>query len=305
MKRGEDINMKQKAILTKGLIGSGKSTWAIDFLKQNKNYKRINRDHLRHCLSGYQFDDENEKLVQEVWKDTVARILRSGYNLIIDEQNLNSDTRKKNINFVNSINPDIEIEIKNFPITLEEAITRDKLRDFVIGEKVIRQTWNKYKDELIEMLENQFPKIKYNPELPDAVCFDVDGTLANRNKRNPFDFTRVKEDTPNERVFEQIDFHFLQGRKIFIFSGRDDSCYEDTKEWINKFKTNPNIEFDLYMRATGNRDRDSLIKRKMYEDYIKDKYNLIAVYDDRPQVLNELWRPLGVFVFDVGKGIEF
>jgi predicted kinase len=296
--------MSQKVILTKGLIASGKSFWSTEFLKKNKNYKRVNRDYIRHCLSAYTFDDENEKLVQKVWSQVVKEILESGYNLIVDEMNLNFDTRNKNISYIKSIIPNIDIEIKNFPITLEEAITRDKLRSFVIGEKVIKQTWNKYKNELIEMLENQNNfKVVYDSRLQDAVCFDVDGTLALRVSRNPFDYTKVKEDKPIKIVFEQMEFQYSKGREIFVFSGRDGLCYEDTFEWIRENLNND--DFTLCMRKTGDKRRDSIIKKELYEQHIKDKYNLIAVYDDRPQVLNELWRDLGIFTFDVGKGVDF
>jgi len=298
--------MSQKVILTKGLIASGKSFWSTEFLKKNKNYKRVNRDYIRHCLSAYTFDDENEKLVQKVWSQVVKEILESGYNLIVDEMNLNFDTRNKNISYIKSIIPNIDIEIKNFPITFEEAITRDKLRSFVIGEKVIKQTWHKYKNELIEMLEEKYnKKISYNTLLPDAVCFDVDGTLSFRNGRSPYDLTKVDQDLPNKIIFEQMNFHFLQGRTIFIFSGRENICFEQTENWINKHKLNPDINFYLHMREKDDNRRDSIVKKELYEKHIKGKYNLIAVYDDRPQVINECWRELGIFTFDVGKGIEF
>ena len=156
---------------------------------------------------------------------------------------------------------------------------------------------------MIDMLEekNKF-EIEYDPDLPDAVCFDVDGTLFNRKNRSPFDFTKIKKDEPIKIVFEQMKFHFSKERTIFVFSGRDDSCWSDTFDQISG---NYEGNFYLFMRKTGDKRRDSIIKREMYEQHIKDKYNLIAVYDDRPQVLNELWRELGIFTFDVGRGVDF
>jgi predicted KAP-like P-loop ATPase len=217
--------------------------------------------------------------------------------------NLNVDRRNNFIAWLKTISPDAEIEIKYFPVTLEEALVRDSLREHKIGEKIIKQTWHKYKNELIEMLEEANKlKVAYNPELSDAVCFDVDGSIAERWNRNPFDYSKVDQDLPIKIVIEQMFFHYSKGRKIFVFSGRDDSCRELTSTWIEKYFQYP---FELRMRKTGNKDRDSIIKKELYEKYIKGKYNLIAVYDDRPSVIKECWRELGIFVFDVGKGIDF
>jgi predicted kinase len=293
----------QKAILTKGIIASGKSAYCEELLKKDKSYKRVNRDYIRHCLSGYQFDDENEILVQKVWKKIVKEILDSGYSIIVDEQNLNSLNRNKNIEYIKSIVPNIEIEIKNFSITLEEAIKRDSLRDFKIGEKVIRRTWNKYKNELIEMLEEKNkPKVEYDLNLPDCCIFDIDGTLAIRKNRNPYDFSKVKEDEINKSI-KNLYFQLTENNnsRIFIFSGRDDSCYIDTIEWL---RDNGIINFaDLIMRKTGDKRKDADIKQEMYEKHIKGKYNVLYIVDDRKQVVDR-WRELGLTVLDIA-GNEF
>jgi predicted kinase len=282
----------------KGLIASGKSTWASEFLKQNKNYKRVNRDYIRHCLSAYQFTDENEKLVQKVWKQVVKEILESGYNLIVDEMNLNTDTRNNNISYIKSIVPDIEIEIKNFPITLEEAIKRDSFREFKIGEKIIKRTWHKYKNELIEILEeSNKPKVVYNPELPDCIISDCDATLSIRWNRSPFDYSKVKDDKLNTPIRDLV-LTLLAGtnRKFFIFSGRDDSCKEDTKIWLNSHALFPD---DIIMRRTGDKRADSIVKVELYKEYIEGKYNCLYWLDDRKQVIDALRQELGLTVLDV------
>ena len=233
----------------------------------------------------------------------VKEILESGYSLIIDEQNLNPDVRKSNIEFVKNIIPDIKIKIKYFPISLEEAIKRDKLRDFSIGEKVIKRTWHKYKDQLIDMLEekNKF-EIEYDPDLKDCIIVDVDGTLAIRGNRSPFDFTKVKEDKVSEPIKNLVNllsitsFGFRKEIYVIIFSGRDDSCFDDTKIWL----VNNNIDFDkLVMRKTGDNRKDSIVKKEMYEKHIKENYNVLYVIDDRKQVV-DMWRnEIGLIVLDV------
>ena len=112
--------MSQKAILTKGIIASGKSTFAEKLLKEDNSYRRVNRDYIRHCTNAYQYTKENESLVQKIWKQMVKEILESGYNLIIDEQNLNPDIRKSNIEFVKNIIQDIEIRLNIFQFLLKK-----------------------------------------------------------------------------------------------------------------------------------------------------------------------------------------
>lgn len=299
--------MKQvKIIFCRGLIASGKSFWSKEFVKNHQDWKRICRDDLRHMLSSYSFDDKNEKLVTIIEENMIKLLIEQGTNIIIDSMNLNKQKLQQRIDkYVHQWKEQgIEIitEIKNFPVTLEEAITRDKLRPFVIGEKVIRRIWHRYKNELVEMLNEKYPKVLYNKQLSDAVIVDIDGTLClNESGRNPYDYSRVMEDSLNLIINEQLIFHKSKNRNIIIVSGRDDSNLELTKQWLNK----NNVIYDyIYFRKTGDKRKDSIIKEEIYNKYIKNKFNIISVFDDRPSVIKR-WRELGLFVFDCGLGIDF
>lgn len=292
-----------KVIFVKGIQASGKSTWAKDFVKENQDYKRVSRDDLRHMVSSYTFNGKNEKLVTELERSIMHSIIAGGYNMVIDKMNLNQKDFEDDKNYLMHVgalnNINLEFEVKDFPVTLAEAIKRDKGREFVIGEKVLRATWSKYQEELIKMLN--IPKVEYNPELRNAVIFDIDGTLALRGNRNPFDFSRVKEDEVNEPIKRLA--HLLKYSDpcdahqplLIIFSGRDDSCEQQTREWLKE----NSIQFDqLYMRKTGDKRKDSIVKRELYEAHIKNKYNILYVVDDRRQVI-DMWRnELGLCCLD-------
>lgn len=56
------------------------------------------------------------------------------------------------------------------------------------------------------------------------------------------------------------------------------------------------------MRQTGDLKKDGIIKQEIYEQYIKDKYNVKFILDDRNQVV-EMFRSLGLTVFQVGEEI--
>jgi len=90
---------------------------------------------------------------------------------------------------------------------------------------------------------------------------------------------------------------FVRDTELFIFSGRDDSCIEETKEWLNKHDIN---NFKLVMRNTGDKRSDEIVKKEMYEKHIKDKYNVLAVFDDRPRVIR-MWKEQKLMVFDVNR----
>jgi len=251
-------------------------------------------------LDCYSFSRETENIVTSLEEHAINYLIENSYNVIIDSMNLNKQKLQERIDKYTRKwkEQDVEliIEIKNFPIELEEAITRDSLRDFKIGEKVIRQTWNRYKNELIEMLEEfKYKRIEYNLDLSDCVVSDIDGTLAIRGSRNPYDFSRIMEDELNHVVAEHLEFHVKKNRKIIIVSGRDDSCLKETSEWLVKNGIN---YYALLMRKTGDKRKDSIVKEELYNEFIKNTFNVICIYDDRKQVVDK-WRQLGLTVFDV------
>ena len=73
-----------------------------------------------------------------------------------------------------------------------------------------------------------------------------------------------------------------------------DNCREDT---LKRLEINEIPCSELLMRKADDVRKDSIVKREMYEEHIKGKYNVKFVFDDRPQVV-KTWRELGLFVFD-------
>jgi len=93
------------------------------------------------------------------------------------------------------------------------------------------------------------------------------------------------------------------GIPIIFCSGRPDSCAADTYDWLqaNVIKPHGVVETELFMRKTGDTRKDCIVKREIYEEYIEPRYDIVAVFDDRQQVV-DMWRDLGLQCYQVAKG---
>ncbi len=121
---------------------------------------------------------------------------------------------------------------------------------------------------------------------PDAVICDIDGTLALHVDRSPFDWSRVIEDRPNTPVIELVQLLGASGIAILYTSGRDEICRHDTALWL---ADHVGVEGPLFMRSRNDNRRDRVVKYELFEQHIKNFYNVKFVLDDRDQVV-DLWR---------------
>lgn len=136
--------MKPNIILIRGIQGSGKTTLAKNLVKYDKNLVRINRDDIRAMLYtewSYAF----EKVVIKMQLSMVKDALDKGYSVVIDDV---SNLNEKTINRLKQTFPNTEIQLKDICLLTDvnECIKRDALREQPIGEKVIRETYNRYAD---------------------------------------------------------------------------------------------------------------------------------------------------------------
>lgn len=121
---------------------------------------------------------------------------------------------------------------------------------------------------------------------PKAIICDIDGTIARRGDRSPYDMTKVGEDTLNLPVALFVRAMYSTGYSIVFTSGRDESARYDTKLWIEERVHIP--FFDLLLRNTGDNRDDAAVKREML-DSIRALYDIVVAIDDRNRVV-DMWR---------------
>lgn len=135
--------------------------------------------------------------------------------------------------------------------------------------------------------------------------FDIDGTLSDCShrlhfiQRNPADwdsfYSQCLHDAPKVdvcRVCRELSY------PVIYITGRTQDVRKETDKWLT-FNDLPHGM--LFMRPAGDHRPDYELKREIYEKYIKDRYDVVGVFEDRNQVV-EMWRELGLTCFQVASG---
>ena len=163
-----------------------------------------------------------------------------------------------------------------------------------------------------------------NIQKPKAIIFDIDGVLAKKSPERDYrDYDKVDSDSPIGHTFELLKYYIQQRDiKIIFITGRKEYCYEKTFSWISKniggnyyfskflsyllnndFNICYGILFDksivckgiFYMREDKDHRPAHILKKEIYENHIKDKYNVVAVFEDDIENC-KMFKEQGLFV---------
>lgn len=272
-----------RLIMYMGLPASWKSTKAKQMVYDNSwQWKRINKDDLRAMLDNSQWTKDNEKYILRIRNIMIRDCLASGLNVIVDDTNLDPKHELTLRKIAEEYNAEFEIIFFNTP--LWKCIERDSQREKPVWVDVIMNMYKQYLQK----------KVEYNPDLPSCIIVDIDWTLAIKWDRSIYDDTKLHLDTVCEPVKSIIT---NQKDIVFIVSGRQDRCKEATEK---RLKDNW-IEYqDIFMRKTWDERDDTVVKKEIYNNYIKWWYNVKYCIDDRKRIKYmrvEEW----LFVFDVNQ----
>jgi predicted kinase len=259
-------------VMLKGAPGCGKSTWTKEYIKGKKDYIRINNDDLSTMLYGEPFTGGN-KTIEKVRVKLIHDFMEKNVNIVIDNTNLHPKHVENYSEMVELYNAALKpgkeaykFIIKDFTdIPLDTCLARNRKRDNVVPEHVIRKMYNDYIAVPTKYLEQDIT-------LPKAIIVDIDGTVANIDHRNPFDQRAVYEDPVIPNICNLVKAMATAGYKIIFLSGRTENCRSDTLKWINdKAKLPCEI---LLLNKNGESRSSDITKEEIFNNYVKDKYSI-------------------------------
>lgn len=305
----------RKLIICRGIQGSGKSTWAKQWCHEDPKHRvRFNNDDIRNMLGDYWVPDR-ETLIQCMYSNFIQQAMTQGYDIVVDNMNLNPKTvsdLEEYVDYHNRANKErgsgdcqYTIEYKDFFIPVDECIRRDAMRPNPIGEKVIKQTWRRYRNFIIQQNINEM--LSKRPAHVDgarpAILVDMDATLCLNTTGRPYYGDGAAEGMVNDIAIEgvcNLVKSLYEKRTIFIITGREGTpeIVEATKKWLDS----NDIKVDgLFFRPIKDYSPGAECKKKIYEDNIKGKYNVEFVLDDNYKCV-EMWREQGLVCLQPNEG---
>jgi len=291
-----------RVIILQGLPASGKSTWARQYVQDHwPNWIRVNKDELRRMLHASKWSKATEQEVLRIRDFIITDSLSStpSKNIIVDDTNF----EPKHIEAITKIAEPIgaKIEVKTFNVDPKECAKRNALRSEFerVPEKII---WDMYKRYIAPNEYKNTPKLEQNDNLAHAIICDLDGTLALIKDRSPYDCEKCRQDELNEVVADVIAaFYANYNHHIIFVSGRNESCRTHTLDWINKHLSWLKF-YSLFMRKDNDNRKDAIIKKELFDKFIRNQYYISFVLDDRTQVV-DMWRKeIGLPCFQVNYG---
>ena len=133
--------------------------------------------------------------------------------------------------------------------------------------------------------------MKKNKKIP-AIIFDIDSTLVNddiqkalipenKKDRAGWDECAKYYDTcvPNKSCVTLVK-KFSDTHKIIFITSREDRQNGRKDTEIELIKAIGDIDFMLLMRPENDFSPSQKVKKKLYKDHVKDKYDVIMAVDD-------------------------
>ncbi|ARF53843.1 AAA family ATPase [Streptomyces gilvosporeus] len=293
-----------------GLPASGKTTAARALQSESEGrMRRVNLDDLRTMLDipaperGRSY--AHEQTVLAIQDAAVRAAVDGGFDVVVDNTHLTPHIPKRLKAAVAGTADFVVHDFTDVPV--EECIRRDAERERTAGEEIIRILADKHAKArqggwrlTAEWFNDEVPVEPYtaDPALPPAVMCDIDGTLALRGDRGPYDFSRCGEDLLNVSVRDALRSFRRDGDVITLLSGRGEEHRERTEAWLHRHE----VPYDeLWMRAAGDGRRDDLVKAELFDRHVRHRLAVRVSLDDRDRVV-AVWRRMGLPTWQVNYG---
>ncbi|MFE7580414.1 AAA family ATPase [Streptomyces gardneri] len=295
-----------------GLPASGKTTAARALQAEAEGrVRRVNLDDLRTMLDVPAPErgrsHAHERTVLDIQDAAVRSAVDDGFDVVVDNTHLTPHIPKR-----------LKAAVTGRPVTfvvhdftdvpVDECVRRDAARERPVGEEIIRILADKHAKATrggwrltAEWLGDRPAGTAYVADraLPSAVMCDIDGTLALRGDRGPYDFTRCDLDLLNVSVRDALRaFRSAESDRIVLLSGRSEDHREITEAWLARH----GVPYDeLWMRASGDGRGDDIVKAELFDAHVRHRYAVRVSLDDRDRVV-ALWRRMGLPTWQVNYG---
>lgn len=294
-------------IAIQGWPGSGKTTWAKEWVKADLKRSRLSRDDLRASVFASEgiLETANESMVTKLVNAQLKALIQAGRDVVIDATNLN----QKSLSALAKITIHQGASFDTFAIDTDvnECVRRDFQRalkhERSVGEDVIRKFAKRYPmSKWPEMhIEGPEETRKYTgtPGKPRAFLLDLDGTIAHMNGRSPYDTSKYHEDIVDDHIADIVHAMKASGYKIIVSSGRDAAFKAVSQKWL--YDNASIVPHKIVMRKEGDLRMDAVVKEELFWSEIAPFYDVQFVLDDRNQVV-ERWRAMGIKCLQVAEG---
>ncbi|MFG2115779.1 AAA family ATPase [Streptomyces sp. NPDC048718] len=294
-----------------GLPASGKTTAARALQEESGGrMRRVNLDDLRTMLDppgGGRRSHVHEQTVLGIQDAAIRAAVDDGFDVVVDNTHLTPHIPRRLKAAV--AGRDAVFVVHDFTgVPVEECVRRDAERARPVGEEIIRILADKHAKAVRggwrltgDWLNDRPAATPYvaDPALPTAVLCDIDGTLALRGDRGPYDFSRCDTDLPNLPVRDALRaFRDCHQDRIVLLSGRSEDHREMTEAWLARYE----VPYDeLWMRASGDGRPDDLVKAELFDTHVRHRHAVRVSLDDRDRVV-AVWRRMGLPTWQVDYG---
>lgn len=165
---------RPRLILLVGIPGSGKTTYAKNYIERNPITIHLSSDTIRKELYGDESIQGDPAEVFSLMQKRAVRALNDGHNVIYDCTNI---TRKDRAGIISICPRFVKIECHIIWAPIDECIKRDTSRDRTVGKEIIDRMLKRFQapyydediDEIKVILPDRFDPIKYSNSIMSAM----------------------------------------------------------------------------------------------------------------------------------------
>jgi predicted kinase len=166
-------------IILCGIPGSGKTTYAKDYMERNSNTVHLSSDAIRKELYGDGNIQGNPADVFSLMQKRAVEALNNGHNVLYDATNV---TRKDRAGIIGVCPKFTKIECHIVWAPIEVCIERDSKRERTVGKEVIDRMLKRFQapyydegiDEIKIVVPDKFNANKYYHAVMSAMCIPHD-----------------------------------------------------------------------------------------------------------------------------------